>query len=122
MFDELTEKNLLLYAARHYHKPLGASSEEFEEDLKKFKYIKRLVNRYLETNELAERLIMNHLIVVFNVFGIEAGVKILGLKLEGRHWPVIKPFLVYLKYLQSDEFTNITMDENVVSILRKEFR
>tara|TARA_B000000532_G_C18721288_1_gene342676 strand:+ start:131 stop:499 length:369 start_codon:yes stop_codon:yes gene_type:complete len=122
MFDELTEKNLLLYAARHYHNPLGASSEEFEEDLKKFKYIKRLVNRYLETNELAERLIMNHLIVVFNVFGIEAGVKILGLKLEGRHWPVIKPFLVYLKYLQSDEFTNITMDENVVSILRKEFR
>ncbi len=122
MFDELTEKNLLLYAARHYHNPLGASSEEFEEDLKKFKYIKRLVNRYLETNELAERLIMNHLIVVFNVFGIEAGVKILGLKLEGRHWPVIKPFLVYLKYLHSDEFTNITMDENVVSILRKEFR
>ncbi len=122
MFDELTEKNLLLYAAKHYHNPLGASSEEFEEDLKKFKYIKRLVNRYLETNELAERLIMNHLIVVFNVFGIEAGVKILGLKLEGRHWPVIKPFLVYLKYLQSDEFTNITMDENVVSILRKEFR
>ena len=122
MFDELTEKNLLLYAARHYHNPLGASSEEFEEDLKKFKYIKRLVNRYLETNELAERLIMKHLIVVFNVFGIEAGVKILGLKLEGRHWPVIKPFLVYLKYLQSDEFTNIAMDENVVSILRKEFR
>jgi hypothetical protein len=122
MFDELNEKNLLLYAAKNYHNPLGASSEEFEEDLKKFKYIKRLVNRYIETGELAERLIMNHLIVVFNVFGIEAGIKILGLKLEGKHWPVIKPFLIYLKYLKSDEFTNIQMDDKVVDILRKEFR
>ena len=116
---ELTEKNLLLYAAKHYHNPLGASSDEFEEDLKKFKYIKRLVNRYLDGGDLSERLIMNHLIVVFNVFGIEAGVKILGLKLEGRHWPVVKPFLLYLKYLKNDEFTNIPMDNSVVEVFRK---
>ena len=118
MFDELTEKNLLLYAAKNYYKPLGASSDEFEEDLKKFKYIKRLVNRYLDGGELSERLIMNHLIVVFNVFGIEAGVKILGLKLEGRHWPVVKPFLIYLKYITNEEFTNIIMDPKVVDKLR----
>ena len=118
MFDELTEKNLLLYAAKNYYNPLGASSDEFEEDLKKFKYIKRLVNRYLDSGELSERLIMNHLIVVFNVFGIEAGVKILGLKLEGRHWPVVKPFLLYLKYIKNDEFTNINMDKIVVEKLR----
>ena len=62
-FDNVTESNLLLYAAQNYHNPLTASSEDFYEDLKRFKYIKRLVNRYLSTNELSERLILNHLIV-----------------------------------------------------------
>ena len=70
-FDNVTESNLLLYAAQNYHNPLTASSEDFYEDLKRFKYIKRLANRYLETGELAERLMLNHLIIVFNVFGVE---------------------------------------------------
>jgi len=81
-FDNVTESNLLLYAAQNYHNPLVASSEDFYEDLKRFKYIKRLVNRYLATNELSERLILNHLIVIFNMFGIEAALNILDLKLE----------------------------------------
>ena len=81
-FDNVTESNLLLYAAQNYHNPLTASSEDFYEDLKRFKYIKRLVNRYLSTGELSERLILNHLIVIFNMFGIEAGCRILELKLS----------------------------------------
>lgn len=117
--NELTEKNVYLFAAHHYYNPTGTSTDEFEEDLKRFKYIKRLVNRYLETGILSERLIMNHLIVICNVFGIEPGIKILGLKMEGKHWPVLKPFLLYLKYLKEDEFTNIPMDPNVVEVLRK---
>ena len=66
IFNELTEENLLLYAAKAYYKPNFSDIEEFHEDLKRFKYIKRLVNRYLEHEELSERLILNHLIVIFN--------------------------------------------------------
>ena len=118
-FKELTEKNLLLYAAKHYSNPTFSDIEDFHEDLKRFKYIKRLLNRYLESDELSERLILNHLIVVFNMFGIEAALEILNLKLEDKHWPVVKPFLVFLKYITNDQYTGITMDPNVIEVLRK---
>ena len=118
-FDDVTESNLLLYAAQNYHNPLVASSEDFYEDLKRFKYIKRLVNRYLSTSELSERLILNHLIIIFNMFGIEAGCKILELKLDERHWPVIKPFLIFLRYITNLEYTQFEMDNTVVEALRK---
>ena len=80
-FNELTEDNLFLYAAKHYYNPQFSDIEEFYEDLKRFKYIKRLVNRYIENDDLAERLILNHLIVVFNSFGIEAALNILEFSL-----------------------------------------
>jgi len=116
---ELTEDNLFLYAAKHYYNPQFSDIEEFHEDLKRFKYIKRLINRYLENDELAERLILNHLIVVFNSFGIECALNILELKLDEKHWPIIKPFLIYLKYIRYDQYTGITMDQKVVEVLRK---
>ena len=119
IFKELTEKNLLLYAAKHYSNPKFADIDEFYEDLKRFKYIKRLLNRYLETDDLAERLLLNHFIVVFNMFGIEASLEILELKLEDRHWPIVKPFLIFLNYIRNDQYTGIAMDPNVVDILRK---
>ena len=119
IFNELTEENLLLYAAKAYYKPNFSDIEEFHEDLKRFKYIKRLVNRYLEHEELSERLILNHLIVIFNSFGIEPSLKILKLKLENRHWPVIKPFLIYLKYIKDDDITGPFMDPTVVERLRQ---
>lgn len=119
IFNELTEDNLFLYAAKHYYNPQFSDIEEFYEDLKRFKYIKRLVNRYLETDELADRLILNHLIVVFNVFGIEAGLNILELKLDEKHWPVIKPFLLFLKFIESNQYVGIEMDQKVVKELRK---
>ena len=118
-FKELTEKNLLLYAANHYSNPTFSDIEDFHEDLKRFKYIKRLLNRYLETDDLSERLILNHLIVIFNMFGIEAALNILELKLEEKHWPVVKPFLIFLKYIKNDQYTGITMDPTVVETLRK---
>lgn len=118
VFNELTEENLFLYAAKHYSNPTFSDVDDFYEDLKRFKYIKRLVNRYLDHDDLAERLILNHLIVVFNVFGIEATLNILELKMNEKHWPVIKPFLIFLKYIRNDQYTQIEMDKTVVDRLR----
>ena len=118
IFNELTEETVLLYAAKAYYKPQFSDIDEFYEDLKRFKYIKRLVNRYLEHNELGERLILNHLIVIFNSFGIDPALNILKLKLDDRHWPVIKPFLIYLKYIEDDTVTGFPMDPEVVNRLR----
>ena len=117
--DNLTESNLLLYAAKHYYNPRFSDIDEFYEDLKRFKYVKRLVNRYLDDKDLAERLILNHLIVIFNAFGIEHSVNMLKVKLDERHWPVVKPFLIFLNYIRNDQYTGITMDPTVVEALRK---
>lgn len=117
--QNLNENNLLLYAAKHYYNPTFSDIEEFNEDLKRFKYVKRLVNRYLESGVLSERLILNHLIVIFNVFGVEPAVNMLWVKLEKEHWPVIKPFLIFLNYIKSDELGIFPLDEKVVEVLRK---
>ena len=115
----LTEENLYLYAAKHYYNPKFIDAEEFDEDLRRFKYIKRLLNRYFETDKLSERLIVNHLVVVFNVFGIEAGMNILKLKLDKKHWPIIKPFLVFLKAIDHNQLPEIVSDGYVEQALRK---
>lgn len=119
IFNELTEDNLFLYAAKHYNNPTFSDIEDFYEDLNRFKYLKRLVNRYLEGGELPDRLIMNHLIVVFNVFTIEATLNILQLKLEEKHWPVVKPFLLFLNYIKNDDMIGVEMDKLVIERLRK---
>lgn len=116
---QLTKDNLIVYAAKHYYNPKCIDSEEFFEDLKRFKYIKRLLNRYKASGELSERLIINHLIVIFNVFGYEAGLDILELKIELDHWETLKPFLIFLKAIKNTEYTNIEMDKLVVERLRK---
>src|SRR5210317_2310910 len=113
MIHELTEENLFLYAAKHYYNPKFTDVDEFKEDLNRFKYIKRLFNRYLQDGELADRLIMNHLIVVSNVFGIEPMLKMLELKLEPSHWPIVKPFLIFLKYIRVDQYPEVALDKVV---------
>ena len=80
MHDKLTDDNFLIYCAKHYDNPQCHSTEEFIEDLKRIKYIKKLITKYIESDELRERLIMNHLIVLNNVFGAEHLSKILYLK------------------------------------------
>jgi hypothetical protein len=116
---QLTNKNLILFAAKHYYNPKCIDSEEFFEDLKRFKYLLRLMNRYRDTGVLSERLILNHLIVIFNVFGYDAGLDILELKIDVDQWTVLKPFLIFLKAIRNDQYTNIDMDEYVVEQLRK---
>lgn len=115
---KLTKSNLIVYAAKHYYNPSCIDGEEFEDDLKRFKYVKRLLNKYKQTGELSERLILNHLIVIFNVFGIEAGVEILALKIDLEHWSTLKPFLVFLRAIKNDEITGIEMDKHTIEKLR----
>ena len=119
IIDELTEKNLILFAAQNYRKPNFSDIEDFYEDLNRFKYVKRLLNRYLDHNELSERLILNHIIIICNSFGIENALKIFELKLTDKYWPILKPFLIYLKYIKNEDYVGINMDQHIINILRE---
>ena len=94
-FDELNENNYLLFAIKNYENPQAITREDFEDDLKRFKYVKRLLKRYKNTGELRTHLILNHLIVLFNVFG-EATVPLLFYKLDQNLWSYLKSFLMFL--------------------------
>lgn len=119
VFEQLDEKNFVLFAAHHYDNPQCVDTDEFYDDLNRFKYLKRLLGRYAESNDLQERLILNHLIVLHNVFGIPAAKKMLWYKIDEKHWTVVKPFLIYLNYLKEDELVEIGLDPLVVDRLRK---
>ena len=116
---ELTPKTFTIFAAKNYSNPTCIDSDEFFDDLKRFKYVKRLLNRYRDTGELSERLILNHLIVIFNCWGFESGIEMIALKIEPEHWGVLKPFLVFLKAITNEELTGIPMDPLVIDRLRK---
>ena len=94
-FDELNEENHLLFAIKHYENPHASTMEDFEEDLKRFKYIKRLLKKYVVQGELKHHLILKHLIICFNVFG-EGTVPLLFFKIEKEYWSILKTFLVFL--------------------------
>lgn len=91
-FEKLDESNFLLYAAKHYDNPQCFDTIEFYEDLNRFKYIKRLLNKFKENGDLKDRLIFNHLTILFNVFGAQAAIRMLFLKLDGYHEEIL-PFL-----------------------------
>jgi DNA-binding MltR family transcriptional regulator len=118
LFDTLDDSNILLYAAKHYYKPNVIDAEEFYDDLKRFMYLKRLLNRYYNTGELADRLILNHLIVIFNVFDIKPSLKMLEFHMNYKYWQALKPFLIFLKTIKNDEYTDIEMDKKVIERLR----
>ena len=129
IFDDLNEKNFLLYAMKEYNNPQCTEVEEFNDDLKKIKYIKRLLNQYVSEGVLKERLLLNHIIVFYNVFPPAAATRILFFKIEEKFWPILKPFLFYLKLMPEDRIesvmgkeirTNeILMDQGVIDSLRK---
>lgn len=119
LFDELTEDNFILFAAKAYDNPQCTEISEFYDDLNRFKYIKRLLKRYEEHDDLQERLLLNHIIVIYNVFGIEAANKMIQYKLEDLYWPAIKTFLVYLNYLPDDQMVDVPLDPFIVEKLRK---
>lgn len=120
LFETITDKNFELFAVRHYYNPVCADPDEFYEDLNRFKYLKRLLTRYKETGNPSVKLILNHLVVIFNVFGIDAGLKMMQYKIKKNHdWEVIKPFLLYLKVIDNAKYIGIEMDKLIVEELRK---
>ena len=91
-FEFLNDDNFLLFASKHYENPQGITYDDFLEDLKRFKYIKRLLKRYEKTGELKTHLILNHIIILFNVFG-DASTPMLFHKIDEHHWSMLKSFL-----------------------------
>lgn len=106
--DRLDETNFMLYAAKHYENPSCFDTLEFYEDLNRFKYLKRLFSRYEETGELKERLILNHIIILYNLFGVPATTRMLFFKLREYHHLIV-PFLQLLNYLP-EKVSNIGIE------------
>ena len=127
IFDDLNEGNFLMFSMKEYNNIQCIDIEEFYDDLKKIKYIKRLFNIYLNDGQLKERLILNHLIVFYNVFPIQAGTRILFYKIEEQFWPMLKTFLIFLDRMpdkiesirgKTILSTDIKLDDGIVTRLR----
>lgn len=125
-FDELNESNVLLYAAKSYDKP-NCIDSEFDEDYKRIRYIKRLLHRYRISGEIKERLILNHLVITQNVFGIEASTRMLFLRIDPKDYSALKTFLIYtsampnvIKGIRGEDIysSEIPLDNKIVHILR----
>jgi len=107
-FDELNESNYMLFAIKFYNNPQSVTREDFESDLKRIRYIKRLLKKYKNTGELKVHLILNHLIILFNVFD-EASIPLLFYNLDEDLWPSIKSFLIFLNRIP--EYPKSQLDE-----------
>jgi len=120
-FDELNESNYLLFAIKFYDNPQAVTKDDFESDLKRIRYVKRLLKKYNNTGELKVHLILNHLIILFNVFN-DATVPLLFYNLEEELWPSIKSFLIFLKRIPEYPKTvidNIDADNNCLEKLNE---
>ena len=128
MFDFVDDSNFVLYAAKHYDNPSCVDESEFYDDLKRFNYLKKLFTKYRQKNELRERLIINHLIVIYNVFG-NGATKMLFFKLDD-YKEYLKPFLVFMERMpetvdgigkerKTITSTEIVMDYEIINRLRQ---
>ena len=95
LFNELNEDNFLLFAIRNYENPQAVTKEDFDRDLNHFKYIKRLLKRYKNTGQLKTHLLLNHFIILYNIFG-EATTAMLFFKIESELWSAMKSFIIFL--------------------------
>ena len=125
---ELTEDNFIMFAVKNYDNPGCHGMDEFYDDLKRFKYIKRLLRKHNVGKDLKERLILNHIIVLGNLFGVEATTKMLFFKLEKKFWSQIKTFLVFLNFMPLKVIVSagviildadIPLDEDILETLKK---
>ena len=119
MYEKITSDNVLMFAIRNYTNPHCEGEKEFEDDLKRFKYIKRLLRKYYETGILKERLLLNHIIVLNNVFGADACATLLLYKIQEEYWSALKSFLLFLNILRDGELEHIVKDDNVEKILKE---
>tara|TARA_R100001460_G_scaffold51357_1_gene90101 strand:+ start:344 stop:706 length:363 start_codon:yes stop_codon:yes gene_type:complete len=119
MFKEITKDNWLLFAQQNYDNPTLEKEEEFYDDIKRFKYLKRLFRKYDITKEIKIRLVLNHLVVLQNVFGVEVAVVLLLFKIDKKYWPILKACLNYLEYLYPHELNDIETDKNIEEMLKQ---
>ena len=118
-FHKLTPDNIIMFAMKHYDNPSCVDRKEFLDDMKRFKYLKRLFRKYDTSSILKVRLILNHIIVLANVFGVDASSTLLFFKIEKKHWSTLKTFLVYLNYMPESDMKNIATDVKVLKELRE---
>jgi hypothetical protein len=125
---ELTEENFLLYAIKNYDNSNCRGMDEFLDDLKRFKYLKRLLRKYTAGKGLKERLILNHIIVIYNLFGVDAATKMLFFKIDKKFWSQLKTFLVFLNFMPLEivvskgieiKEADIAIDNKIANILRQ---
>ena len=119
MFEKLTKDNIMMYAIQHYHNPSCEGMSEFKDDMKRFKYVKRLFRKYKDTCILKERLLLNHIIVLNNLFGAEASSTLLFFKTEQEYWPVLKSFLEFLNIMPENDLQELLTDDNTKQLLLK---
>ena len=117
-FHKLTPDNIMMFAMKHYDNPSCVDRKEFLDDMKRFKYLKRLFRKYDTSGTLKVRLILNHIIVLANVFGVDASSTLLFFKIEKKHWSTLKTFLVYLHYMPENDMKDIATDVKVLKELR----
>ena len=120
-FIELNDDNYMMFAIKHYNNPQAVTQEDFQEDLKKFKYIKRLLKRYQKTGELKTHLLLNHFICLYNVFD-DAATPLLFYKIDKELWAVLKTFLLFLHRVPEfpkTKILDIEVDINCLGLLNK---
>ena len=119
-FNELNKDNFLLFAIKYYENPTSSTQDEFEEDLKRFKYVKRWLKKYHETGTINSHLLLNHIIVIFNCWG-DAAIPMFFYKIERDYWEYLKSFLVFLdrcpEYPKSG-IDDISSDINIIRELQ----
>lgn len=119
MYEKITSANVTMFAIKNYDNPQCEGEKEFHDDMKRFKYIKRLLRKYHDTGILKERLILNHIIIIKNLFGPDACVTLLIFKIQREYWKTLKSFLLYLNILREDELIEVEPDQKVLEVLRK---
>ena len=117
-FKVLTHETIDIFALRHYDNK-GAGKEEFDDDMNRFKYLKRLFRKYDTSKEFKSRLIINHVIVLANVFGVDAATTLLFFKIDKQHWYLLKTILIFLNYMPEGEMLDIEIDQNVMEELKR---
>ena len=117
MYD-LTDDNFIIFAMKHYDNPSCKGLDEFKDDLKRFSYVKRLLKKYHAGAGLKERLIINHLIILYNLFGVQATTKMLFFKIEKKYSSKLKSFLIFLNVMPFDNMETVP-DQTVLDSLRK---
>ena len=117
-FKILTPETIDIFAKRHYNNK-GAGQEEFDDDMNRFKYLKRLFRKYDTSKEFKSRLIINHIIILANVFGIEAATTLLFFKVDKQHWHLLKTVLIFLNYMPENEMVDLDIDQSVMEELKR---